>query len=73
MADEVDITNERMEQLEQLAIRHRAQVTLAETAVPFFTGNCAFCGEIISVGKFCDKDCRDDYGKEQYMRSQRPW
>ena len=68
MADDVDLTNERMEQLHQLAMTNRARTV---KPIPD-SGLCFFCDTIIPVGKFCDKDCQDDYQKEQYMLSQRP-
>lgn len=33
-----------------------------------FTGLCHNCLEVLSVGLFCDADCRDDYEKRQYFR-----
>lgn len=68
MADDVDITTERMEQLNQLLLANRDRTV---RVVPP-TGSCFFCDTQIPVGKFCDKDCQEDYEKEQYMRSQRP-
>ena len=70
MADDVDITNERMEQLNELTLKHLRQAISAPTLIA--TGHCHFCHEKIQSGQFCDADCRDDHKKEQYALAQRP-
>lgn len=33
-------------------------------------GYCYYCGEALRAGKrFCDSDCRDDYERQEKMRS----
>ena len=33
-------------------------------------GCCYYCGEALRAGKrFCDSDCRDDYDRQEKMRS----
>jgi hypothetical protein len=58
MADNVDEANKIVEQ-------HLTSV-LAKTKpnLPPLTGRCFYC-ESPTVERFCDADCRDDYGRDQ--------
>lgn len=53
--DQATEIEERDRELAIKAARERAKQTEK------FTGHCLSCNEQITVGKFCDVDCRDDY------------
>lgn len=42
-----------------------------------FTGHCLNCNEQITVGRFCDADCRSDYELEAKIKGikgmRQPW
>lgn len=56
MADIIDEAND----LTDLTMQH----ALANRKPPMvFTGKCAYCGEPITKGHFCDSYCMQDYEK----------
>jgi hypothetical protein len=64
--DEIDRQLERDEPLlaAQIAIR---KPTLTAR------GSCYNCEAPVTIGLYCDADCRVDHEKEQYALAQRPW
>ncbi|AZS56747.1 hypothetical protein C5E18_11750 [Pectobacterium parmentieri] len=58
MPEIIDQANELVELTIQHALANRPPP-------PVFTGKCRNCGETISAGNYCDKDCREDYEKRE--------
>lgn len=64
MADEVDITAERLEREMALMLRRRAE------AGPEPTGHCLWCGARLRRPlRWCDAECRDDWERDRARRS----
>lgn len=56
MADEVDVTQERIER--EIEIMRRAIAAMREEAKPI--GECLWCGEVLDDGRrWCNAECRD--------------
>jgi hypothetical protein len=57
MADEVDVANDRIEQLTKAAL------TMIDTSVPDNdTGECLWCGDPVSdKRRWCSAECRDQH------------
>jgi hypothetical protein len=67
MADEIDQANELAELALNVALRNLS-------AGPKLTprGVCYYCeAEVAPQQLFCDKDCADDYEKEQKLKNRR--
>ena len=56
--DDIDRINER----EERVIEYKISTLPKPTP---FTGTCLNCEYDITIGHFCDADCRDDYEREQ--------
>lgn len=56
MVDVVDNVNDTLERnlSKQIAAARK------QKAIPF-TGKCLSCDEPIKMGRYCDKECRDDH------------
>lgn len=66
MADEIDLQIEREEKEMNILLAVRK-------VIPRSKGACFNCDEKLPDGQmFCDADCRDDYEKEQFQKSQAP-
>ncbi len=61
--DEADRAQFEIERSLQQAIRSRKPVDQP------FTGCCYWCESEISIGAFCDADCRDDYERDAAARA----
>ena len=58
MADEVDVTQERIER--EIEIMRRAIAVMSEEVKPI--GECLWCGEILDNGRrWCNAECRDSW------------
>lgn len=67
MADEADMANDMAELSLQMALRN---VNSGPKLQP--NGLCYYCESHVEGEKlFCDKDCADDYEKEQRLRKRR--
>ena len=55
MADTIDLAQELTEHMNERAL------ATARANIPPFTGKCATCLEPISKGRFCGRECRDDF------------
>jgi hypothetical protein len=62
MADEADMTQDRMEAEAEL----RRKQTRSD-GLPPVTGQCLYCGEA-TAEHFCSTDCRKDWDREQKIR-----
>jgi hypothetical protein len=64
MADEVDITNDRIEQ------QTRAALSMIDTTIPDNdTGECIWCSAPVKdTRRWCCADCRDQYEKAASLR-----
>lgn len=62
MADEIDAAAEIEQFNTEMAIKNRKRPEFN------FTGECAWCGEKIKAGEYCNADCRDDH--QGYIRAQ---
>lgn len=60
--DQATVIEERDRELAIKAARERSKHTER------FTGHCLNCNEQITVGRFCDADCRDDWELLQNAR-----
>lgn len=54
MADNVDLAQEVTDLIQTTALEK------ARSNIPLFTGQCANCGDEITKGRFCGRECRDD-------------
>lgn len=59
MSDIIDQANDVTDLIIRSALSNR------ETTILPFTGKCRYCEESLTVGSFCDADCRDDWQNEQ--------
>ena len=58
MADEVDVTQERIER--EVEIMRRAIAAMSEEVKPI--GECLWCGEALDNGRrWCNAECRDSW------------
>ncbi len=62
MADEIDMTNERMEYDDKI---NRFKSIKKEPLVKIPTGSCLCCGRTIQNRRWCDVSCRDTFEKEK--------
>jgi len=61
MSDIADVSDKHIETFINSAIANASRKTQLHS-----DGHCAFCDEAVDIGLlFCDRDCRDDYEKEQ--------
>jgi hypothetical protein len=64
MADDIDLTAERLEH------EMRRLLALRRQAGPKPTGECLWCGEPIAPGlRWCDAECRDDWERAHARRA----
>jgi len=64
MSDIADASDQLIETFTTAAIAHARRDTHLHS-----DGHCAFCDEPVEIGLlFCDRDCRDDYEKQQRIR-----
>ena len=58
MADEVDVTQERIDR--EIEIMRRAIAAMSEEVKPI--GECLWCGEVLDNGRrWCSVECRDSW------------
>lgn len=65
--DEIDRAAEAEEWFRSQALDNR---DIAASVLPF-TSQCYNCDEPLTVGSFCDPDCRDDYQLREKQNKQR--
>jgi hypothetical protein len=65
MSDIADVSDKNIETFINSAIANASRHTQLHS-----DGHCAFCDEQVDIGMvFCNKDCRDDYDKQQRIRN----
>ena len=65
--DTIDRAQQDIEQLEEA--RNERLLNSEKSKEAEETGYCLFCGEPLPPGRrWCDKDCRDDWEREQKLR-----
>lgn len=58
MADEVDVTQERIER--EIELMRQAIAAMSEETTPI--GECLWCGELLDNGRrWCSAECRDSW------------
>ena len=67
--DEIDRAAEAEEWYRSQALDAQAAQAARLTMLP--VGSCYNCESVISVGCFCDKNCRDDYELRTKQQKQR--
>lgn len=69
MADEVDLAAEYQEkEIAAILAGNEARKLSEERELLRSAGSCLNCQSIVSVGRFCDQDCRDDYERRVLRR-----
>lgn len=67
MADICDTASDAQDIFLQQSLAKQRATSVAQKSSP----NCLFCEEPITEGRFCDSDCRDDYQRLEFARSQK--
>lgn len=63
--DLADEAAEREQQMIEIALANRRHPEMT------FTGACYYCKEAVTMGCFCDEDCRSDYERIERAKQHR--